>query len=137
MEEFQEFHKNIMEGPQLLRYNTTAAYKPHFDYMADLTGRRMFNFDSEGTGSNRFATILFYLNDVEEGGETVFTKATETPDHIKEEMIQELRASETGLKHGSWEENMTATCRSGFVVKPKQNRAVLFYNQVNKLDLVV
>lgn len=115
-----------------MRYNTTAAYKPHFDYMADITGRRLFNFDSEGTGSNRFATILFYLNDVEEGGETVFTKANETPDDVKEAIIQELRASsDSGLEHGSWEETMTATCRSGFVVKPTQNRAILFYNQVN------
>jgi hypothetical protein len=136
----------IAEGPQLLRYNATAAYIPHLDYMEDLTGRRLFNFDSAGTGSNRYATILFYLNDVTAGGETIFTKAATTttppsdekkdPQQLQEAIIRDLRASlssEIELEHGSWQENMTATCRSsGFAVKPRRNKAILFYNQVGK-----
>jgi hypothetical protein len=139
----------IAEGPQLLRYNATAAYIPHLDYMEDLTGRRLFNFDSAGTGSNRYATILFYLNDVAAGGETIFTKAVaattpppsdekkkEDPQQLQEAIIRDLRASlspEIELEHGSWQENMTATCRSsGFAVQPRRNKAILFYNQVGK-----
>jgi 2OG-Fe(II) oxygenase superfamily len=147
------WREHIAEGPQLLRYNTTAAYIPHLDYMEDLTGRRQYNFDSAGTGSNRYATILFYLNDVEAGGETIFTKAAHddgessvppemtsessesSSSHLQEAIIRDLRAAspEIVLEHGSWQENMTATCRSrGFAVKPVQNRAILFYNQVRR-----
>ncbi|KDD72104.1 hypothetical protein H632_c3860p0, partial [Helicosporidium sp. ATCC 50920] len=52
------------EGLQVLRYSKTQKYDAHWDYF----------FHKEGTsnGGNRYATVLMYLADTEEGGETVF-----------------------------------------------------------------
>jgi prolyl 4-hydroxylase len=57
------------EGIQILNYKVGGEYKPHFDY-----------FPPNGTGSvphlaqggQRVSTLVMYLNDVEEGGETAF-----------------------------------------------------------------
>lgn len=59
------------EGIQILNYHVGGEYKPHFDF-----------FPPEDSGSSahtaqggqRIATIVMYLNDVEEGGETIFPK---------------------------------------------------------------
>jgi 2OG-Fe(II) oxygenase superfamily len=52
------------EGLQVLRYEHDQKYDAHWDYF----------FHKEGTanGGNRMATVLMYLADTEEGGETVF-----------------------------------------------------------------
>ncbi|EFV76895.1 2OG-Fe(II) oxygenase [Cytobacillus oceanisediminis] len=56
------------EGLQILNYGLGEEYKPHFDFfpphMADAS-----------KGGQRVGTFLIYLNDVEDGGETVFSKA--------------------------------------------------------------
>ncbi|TDG43159.1 hypothetical protein AWZ03_010424 [Drosophila navojoa] len=52
-----------LEGSEpfyIIRYGLGGLYKAHYDY-----------FDSN-TNDNRLATILFYMNDVEQGGATVF-----------------------------------------------------------------
>lgn len=57
------------EGFQVLRYAEGAEYRPHYDYFDPaLPGSAIHT----AKGGNRVATVLFYLNDVEEGGETVF-----------------------------------------------------------------
>jgi hypothetical protein len=38
-------------------------------------------------------------------------------------------AERAGIKKGSWEEQMVATCRSKLSVRPHSGRAVLFYSQ--------
>lgn len=53
------------EGLQILRYDKGQKYDGHFDYFFD-------EQNGEKNGGNRFATVLMYLNTVEEGGETVF-----------------------------------------------------------------
>jgi len=50
------------EALQVLRYENGQEYKAHFDYFFHKGGKR----------NNRIATVLLYLSDVEEGGETVF-----------------------------------------------------------------
>jgi hypothetical protein len=51
----------------------------------------------------------------------------------KQAALSELResgdADRAGITRGSWEEEMVATCRSKFSVKPFSGRAVLFYSQ--------
>lgn len=39
---------------QVLRYNVSQAYVVHFDYLEKAEGH---NFESEGLGTNRFATV--------------------------------------------------------------------------------
>lgn len=51
------------DGLQVLLYTPGQEYKPHYDYFAAT---------SRASGNNRISTLVMYLNDVEEGGETTF-----------------------------------------------------------------
>ena len=51
------------EGLHILNYLPGQEYKAHFDY---------FSKTSKAATNNRIATLVLYLNDVEEGGETYF-----------------------------------------------------------------
>ncbi|KAL4857404.1 putative prolyl 4-hydroxylase 4 [Chlorella vulgaris] len=53
------------EGLQVLHYEPGEKYDAHWDYFFD-------KVNGESNGGNRYATVLMYLNTVEEGGETVF-----------------------------------------------------------------
>ena len=52
------------EGIQVLHYAPGELYEPHFDSFHEEFNQR--------NGGQRIATLLMYLTDVEEGGETVF-----------------------------------------------------------------
>jgi len=54
------------EGLQVLRYQRNQKYDAHWDFF--------FDKENSVNGGNRYATVLTFLNDVEEGGETVFPK---------------------------------------------------------------
>ena len=51
------------EGIQILNYQVGQEFKSHFDY---------FKEGTRPAENNRISTLIFYLNDVEEGGETTF-----------------------------------------------------------------
>ena len=53
------------EGIQILKYTPGQEYKAHFDF---------FHSASKAAKNNRISTLVIYLNDVEEGGETYFPK---------------------------------------------------------------
>lgn len=53
------------EGIQILNYTPGQEYKPHLDY---------FSPNSKASDNNRISTLVMYLNEVEEGGETFFPK---------------------------------------------------------------
>lgn len=135
---FDEYLEGSADGLQVLRYNTTTAYTPHLDWIDDPRRREEHNYDSEGVGSNRFATILLYMTDMEEGdgGETVFVHGWPIgqPESEHEEYSEALKAvRESGVASmfdkGSWEEEMVAQCRSRLAIRPNSARAVLFYSQ--------
>jgi prolyl 4-hydroxylase len=94
---FQKFHDSsphhhsLAESLQVVRYKKTGEeYSPHHDFVYPSINHRY--------QPTRFATLLVYLNDVPQGGETRFPRAVN---------------------------NYNA---EGLVVKPKVGRAVLFYN---------
>lgn len=57
------------EGLQILNYQIGGEYKPHYDYFPpDQPG----SATHIATGGQRVATLIIYLNEVEEGGATIF-----------------------------------------------------------------
>lgn len=136
---YDEYIESHGDGLQILRYNKTTAYIPHMDWIDDQSGRLKHNYDSAGKGGNRYATILLYMSDLEEGdgGETLFAKGWPVgqaeEDHVPlKQALKELRESGDAsfLKMGSWEEEMVAKCRTRLSVRPNSARAVLFYSQL-------
>lgn len=81
---------------QVLRYEKEQYYKPHHDYFSDT-----FNIKR---GGQRIATMLMYLSDTVEGGETYFPLA------------------------GSGECSCGGKMVKGFSVKPVKGDAVLFWS---------
>ncbi len=60
------------EGLQVLRYGPAAKTTPHFDF---LVPSNQANRDSLARSGQRVSTLVAYLNEVENGGETVFPEA--------------------------------------------------------------
>lgn len=60
------------EGIQVLHYLPGAEYRPHFDYFPTNQTGSATHLKS---GGQRTATLVMYLNDVENGGETFFSEA--------------------------------------------------------------
>jgi prolyl 4-hydroxylase len=60
------------EGLQILHYDKVGEYKPHFDYFPPEQPGSMVH---TATGGQRVATLIIYLNDVPDGGETIFPDA--------------------------------------------------------------
>lgn len=60
------------EGIQVLHYKVGAEYRPHYDYFPEESGSQNYL----KTGGQRVVTVIMYLNDVEEGGETIFPEIT-------------------------------------------------------------
>jgi prolyl 4-hydroxylase len=57
------------EGLQVLRYGVGAEYKPHFDYFPE---EEEGSYKHTANGGQRISTLVVYLNDVEQGGDTYF-----------------------------------------------------------------
>ncbi|KAL8168396.1 hypothetical protein V2J09_009895 [Rumex salicifolius] len=90
------------EGLQVLHYEEGQKYEPHYDYFLD-------DFNTHN-GGQRIATVLMYLTDVEEGGETVFPNAV--GNHSAVPYWDKL--SECG--------------KGGISVRPKTGDALLFWS---------
>jgi len=121
------------DGLQVLRYNESKAYINHLDYL-EVNEQADHDFDSgrEG-GTNRFATVLLYLTDVEQGGETVFPYGQKVEGEALSLEEASAKAKALGLtaalQPGSWQEAMMGECINRLAVQPKKARAVLFYSQ--------
>ncbi|XP_071090187.1 uncharacterized protein [Haliotis cracherodii] len=110
------------EDLQVAHYGTQGHYHAHFDTDSDwrLDDPEVkpccFQIEPPRVGSRcifcRFATVMMYLNDVEEGGETAFPVADLADPDISAE-----------------NENLSFNCyKASVVVKPKKGTAVFWYN---------
>ncbi|XP_052196735.1 probable prolyl 4-hydroxylase 10 [Diospyros lotus] len=90
------------EGLQILHYEVGQKYEPHFDYFQD-------EFNTQN-GGQRIATVLMYLSDVEEGGETVFPSA------------------KGNFSSVPWWNELSECGKGGLSVKPKMGDALLFWS---------
>jgi prolyl 4-hydroxylase len=57
------------EGLQILRYRSGAQSMPHFDFLMPTNAASVASLERSG---QRVSTLVIYLNDVAQGGETVF-----------------------------------------------------------------
>jgi prolyl 4-hydroxylase len=95
---FQKFHEtsaqhhSVTESLQIVRYRKGEEYTPHHDFVSPSINDRF--------QATRFATLLIYLNTVDEGGETRFPRA-----------INNYNSD-------------------GLEIAPREGTAVLFYNML-------
>ena len=94
------------EQLQLLRYENGQEYKAHHDGLS-----------SGENGGNRIATVLMFLSEPEEGGETAFPDAEPLPETKADFLAKKDTFSACGWNDGD-----------GFSVKPKKGSAVLFFS---------
>ena len=57
------------EGIQILRYKIGEEYRPHFDFFPEQEPGSAVYLSQ---GGQRISTLILYLNEVEDGGETIF-----------------------------------------------------------------
>ncbi|VVA96717.1 unnamed protein product [Arabis nemorensis] len=89
------------EGLQVLHYQVGQKYEPRYDYVID-------EFKSK-TGGQRIATVVMYLSDVDDGGETVFP------------------AAKGNISEVPWW-NELSKCGKGLSVLPKKRDALFSWN---------
>ena len=93
---------------QILRYKPGQYYMPHYDAIKNLQGLQ--------GQAQRALTILFYLTDVAEGGETVFPKGKLASEYADRNHV-DLEGS--------------STCPNEYrhnIVKPRKGDALLFFS---------
>ncbi|KAJ0252218.1 prolyl 4-hydroxylase 8 [Hirschfeldia incana] len=90
------------ESLQVLHYEVGQKYEPHHDYFTD-----EFNVKR---GGQRVATVLMYLSDVDEGGETVFPLA------------------KGNISDVPWWNKLSQCGKEGLSVLPKKRDALLFWS---------
>lgn len=90
------------EGLQVLQYKESEKYEAHYDYFHDA-----FNTKN---GGQRIATVLMYLSNVEEGGETVFPAAKVNSSEVPD-----------------WEQR-SQCAKAGISVRPRMGDALLFWS---------
>eukprot|EP00794_Sanderia_malayensis_P001426 gene1426-1575_t len=113
------------EDLQIVKYEPGGHYNCHLDSMEVFKDSKTCCHIREAPQDCqicRFMTVLYFLNDVELGGETAFPIADNAT-----------------LNKEAWEEGVDGLCnlarncqKSNIVVKPKKGKAILWYNHVGR-----
>jgi len=105
-----------------VRYIPGQGYNTHPDYFTTQDDSD-FDFHPYSGGSNRFATVFMYLNEPEEGGNTVFPRTSDigSLDDVPQHALDMFSPS-------SWERSITEDCYTKLGVPPKLGTAALFYS---------
>lgn len=123
------------DGLEIVRYKKSQAYNFHLDAF-DAYANADFNWDTTTlTGSNRYATMFMFLDDIPEeaGGQIIFSHAT---NYLQ--MVNRTEKSDRGLENMKklfpehrWEYTLAKQCFSGhfLVLRPKAMSALLLYSQ--------
>jgi len=112
------------EAVQLLRYGEGQYYHGHMDWteLELYPDQRNVWVDSHYGFQGRLATVFWYLNDVEQGGETIFPK-------YGQKVCEPLKRGGPSTRYcpGSEDPEM-ASCEKGLKVPPRQGTVILWYN---------
>jgi hypothetical protein len=115
--------EDLGEAMQLVQYDTTQHYLGHHDYAHKWESVNSLYVQG---GGNRFITVIFYLNDVEEGGYTMFPFANSTNrppvDAAGKELIWVTIGNEQ-VYYGN-----LGCDGTGLQVPPIKGTALIFYN---------
>lgn len=112
------------EPLQVVKYEKNGHYNAHYDsqFVANMSHVKCCHLDLSLLPSCRvcrYATILYYLNDVEDGGETAFP-VVDNPTFDKKAYIESMSDDKF---------NLMQYCHDGnLVVAPKRGKAILWYN---------
>lgn len=112
------------EPVQLLRYDEGQYYHGHMDW----TELELYPdqgdvwLQSHFGHQDRLATVFWYLNDVQHGGETIFPKHGQPICEPESRGGQHVRQCK-----GAWDPDM-ASCKKGLKVAPRQGTVILWYN---------
>ena len=105
VEDFSQISYDNQEQLQLLKYHDGQEYKDHQDGL------------TSPNGGKRIATVLMFLHEPEQGGETSFPQGQPLP-----AVAQRLRGMKDQLSDCAWRDGR------GLSVKPKRGDAVLFFS---------
>ena len=95
----QQDEAALFEAPTVIRYEGGQVLKPHYD------ANRSAATEDANRGGQTLATLIVYLNDVQEGGLTRFGKLTSSSTHKQVEATEDNK----------------------LVIRPKQGDALLFF----------
>lgn len=112
------------EAVQLLRYGEGQYYHGHMDWteLELYPDQQRIWVDSQFGFQDRLATVFWYLNDVAEGGETIFPKHGQPICAPRDRGGPQTRSCE-----GAMDPKMSS-CQIGLKVPPRRGTVILWYN---------
>jgi len=134
IETLTQLPREIVEGAeslQVVKYDKYGHYHAHYDSShpgkVDMICCHQTSDNSKPCRLCRMVTILYYLNDVEEGGETAFIVADNST------LNESLLISKRGKEGDPF--NLSNYCQNAnLIIAPKRGTAIMWYNHLLDSD---